>query len=116
MKTLITFNDNWADEMDINSHLICNEKEEEMVERIKKAAKENLCATGSMYVSFGSNEDNKYKNAYELWNSLKIHSITDEEAAVIKKYFGASDGAADISYILECIIEELEEVCNSTSV
>lgn len=110
MKTLITFVDNWADEMDFNSHLICGEKDLEVLQKIQKYDEEDMKKTNSIYIGLGSNEGNEYDNAYELYQLLDIVEISDEEAQIVNKHFGTELGAASIDYILRDILEALESI------
>lgn len=110
MIKLITFDGNWADEMDFNSHLIVEEGSQdwENLKKVQSYSKETLKDTGWICVGLGSNEDVEYDDCLELYNQLVIQDITEEEAEVIKKYFGNEAGAASIDYVLENIIESVE--------
>lgn len=102
--------DNWADEMDFNSHLICNDAEQKMLDDIRKYSVEDMKKTKRIYVGLGSNEDNEYDNVYQLYKNFNIYEIDDDVAKVIKKYFGRSLGAASLDYLLEDILNALKGV------
>lgn len=106
---LLTVNDNWADEMDFNSHLIVEEGDDncKMLERIETYTEEQMKSTDSVSIGIGSNEDVEYENAYEAYHMIRQYDITPEEAEVIKKYFGGEAGALSIDYFLEYILEAL---------
>ena len=89
MKYLISFNDNWGDEMDVCGWGIYTEEEKnEYLESVSNYFKENgYC---SIYV--GSNQEIEYEDEKEFLNTLEIKEITDEEEKTIKKIFGCSYG------------------------
>lgn len=96
---LVKFNDYWADEMDISSITIVNEKVVELIEKqyLKYQSEE---ATQYIEFYFGTNEYNTY-NFIELYNCLDITPITPEETQVLVKF------TTDMSAIAESAIEYL---------
>lgn len=106
---LLTVNGNWADEMDFNSHLIVEEGDEnwKMLEKINSYTKEQMEDTNEVSIGIGSNEDVEYENVYEAYCRIIEYDITEDECAIIRKYFGGYSGALSIDHFLEYILEAL---------
>jgi len=78
-KVLVLFNDDWADEMDMNGFSIMREDQWNWHVSALKA---------SVYPIehyFGTNESNEYNSAEEIIRCYTVKAITDEEAEVIKR-------------------------------
>lgn len=96
---MLTWQANWADEMNVNGFIILNEKEyEKFIENSKKASK----SRNSFEIGVGSNEDIYYENIDELFDSIFIEKITEEEYEVFKNHdlisFGETRGIEIILY------------------
>jgi hypothetical protein len=83
---LIKWDSNWADEMDIEGFLITSKSS---ADSFKKQLKD---CDYSFEVCVGTNEDIEYGSGEELLKELTFKTITQEEAKVIKKFFGESSG------------------------
>lgn len=94
-KVLVTFSDNWADEMDIEGSKIMLESK---WEEYKKALKERK---GRISVGFGTNEDNDYTNGAKLLRAFSAKKITPTEEKVLKKFLGDSWGNCNAFWALE---------------
>ncbi len=80
-KYLVIFNDNWADEMDINGFFTCDG------EYLKDVKKKLFSYKDEMEIGIGSNEDITFDNGKDLWKRLEIKEISDSELAVLNKLF-----------------------------
>lgn len=81
---ILKYEDNWADEMDIQSFIILNEKD-----KIKfyDKAKNNLDKLNKkLIVCLGTNEDIKFEKGSDFIKMLKVKEISETEAKIIKKY------------------------------
>ena len=82
---LLKWDSNWADEMDVEGFKIVSKSQfEEWSERMKERRGFNIC--------IGTNEDIEYSNGRELLSEIKVKPISEDEANVIKKFFGTSGG------------------------
>lgn len=97
---LVIFNDNWADEMDIDGFVLM--KDEEWKDSRKKISN----CKKKISVSFGSNEWNEYGDGKHLLSKIKAKTITEEEAIVIKKFFGKEYGQVGFAWDLDDLGEE----------
>lgn len=106
---LLTVDGNWADELDYNSHLIMKEGDEnwKMLEKIKSYTKEQMEDTNKVSIGIGSNEYAEFENVYDAFTSIREYDITEDEYAIIHKYFGNWAGALSIDCFLEYILESL---------
>lgn len=119
---LVNFYDNWADEIDIHESAIISEKEYQALRKYLRVdeleADEESCEDDTAEheffddfykcISVGSNEEIEYNGIdglYSLWEALDFMPITEEEAAVVRKFnfVGYSD-------IIEGLIEDAMEV------
>lgn len=99
-KLLISYSDNWADEMDIDGFVIKEEKEWKEIEKSLKAFKK------SIFVGFGTNEDNEYRNGKNFLETIEVEKITDEEYKILKKFFPSERyGNTGFEYAFEQILE-----------
>jgi hypothetical protein len=89
-KVLITWNGNWADEMDLQGYLITNK---ENAKAFKKGIKK---AKYPLEISVGSNEEIEYNSADEVLDELSFKKITEEESIIIGKNLGAYFGTTNI--------------------
>ena len=85
-KILLSWDTNWADEMDISGFVIISEEKAKTWKEKVKNFKEyfNLCV--------GTNEEIEYSNGKELYDEVNSRKITQEEASIIEKYLGNSYG------------------------
>ena len=102
-KVIAIFEDNWADEMDVQGFVILTEKRWEAYKAsgIAKNRRFSLCV--------GSNEDIEYQNGKELLKNIKVRPITNEEEKTITKIFGDSFGTTNFLSYLESEDEYDEE-------
>lgn len=93
---LYTFEDIWANEMNVAGFMILNELEKDsLLTQIKKEFKKG----GS--ISFGTNEDNEYDSLQDVMNCITIKEISKTEYDVIKKTLGTSFGETGPANIIE---------------
>lgn len=100
---LIKWDSNWADEMSIDGFIITSKSS---ADSFKKQLKE---CKYSFEVYVGTNEDIEYGSGEELLNELTFKKITEEEANVIKKFFGGSGGHTEFWSALDYLEEWDEE-------
>jgi hypothetical protein len=86
---LVTWETNWADEMDIEGFEIVEKSHYD--NWVEKA----ISHTDSFEICIGTNEVVYYENGQELVDDLTEIPITDEEATTIKKLVGRSFGFSD---------------------
>ena len=106
---LYKFEDNWADEMDLEGFAILTETEKDIaLARIRKEYKHG----GT--IGFGTNEDNEYDSLSDVMDTVSFKEITAVEYNAIKKAFGATSmgetGPLD-TYDLDNEDEEYCEHC-----
>ena len=111
MKKLLRYSDNWADEMDLDSFAIVDEKDD-IYKNYLKASEyadnvENEDEEDSLCICVGSNEEVYYDSVSALLNAIEVTDITDEEAKVISKYLGEDYGEPSLEYVLECAVENI---------
>lgn len=84
---LLTYSDNWADEMDIDGHIVLTEKEywefEKALERCK-----------GFWFMVGSNQDIEYEDG-EADGVVDVQKITEKEYKVLEKLGLLSAGFAE---------------------
>jgi hypothetical protein len=78
---LVIYNDNWADEMDINGFFTCDG------EYLLDVKKKLFSYKDEMEIGIGSNEDITFDNGKDLWKRLEIKEISDLELTVLNKLF-----------------------------
>ena len=83
---LVKWDSNWADEMDVEGFLITSKSS---ADSFKKQLKDY---DSSFEVCVGTNEDIEYGSGKELIKELTFKKITEEEATIIRKFFGNSGG------------------------
>ena len=100
MKYLVNVSDNWADEMDVEGFSIWDQKTyDEFMDLFNKYWDEN----GFLEIYIGTNEFIEYGSKEDLLNCFKFIEITDDEAYVLKQFFGESFGDFNPDYIAECL-------------
>jgi hypothetical protein len=83
---IVFFEDNWADEMDINGFCVMSKKEyDKMIDEINGINFEN-----ELEVYIGTNESIEYTDAQSVLRCLKTKPVTKEEYDVLKKFFKQS--------------------------
>lgn len=84
-KVLLTWNSNWADEMDISGFVITTKKDwEDFQSEVKE--REDFC----IYV--GTNEEIEYSNGQELLDEISVTELSKEEETLITNKIGNSFG------------------------
>lgn len=89
---LVTFSDNWSDEMDLEGFEVVTRKEYDdyVAEKLKIESEEGET---SFRRCFGTNEDNEYESFQDyLDQTVSIQEISDEEAEVLMKFFPGGNG------------------------
>lgn len=87
---LVKWNDNWADEMDLEGWVIMNQDElDEWKKRLQKP--------GRVYLCFGTNEDNEYESGQEILDCCEITEISDSDAEVLNRLIGGAYGFTDFA-------------------
>jgi len=84
-KVLVTFTDNWADEMDVVGFSILTKEQWEY----KKLELQHT--EFPQEVGFGTNESNEYESAEEFLSRFKVQPISDETEITLKQLFGPYD-------------------------
>jgi hypothetical protein len=87
-KVFVQFDDNWADEMDIEEFSIENTEE---FKKSLQELKDYMDAGNSVYKYFGSNEDNEYETFKDYERTLSYDEVTEDEIKTINKFFGSGD-------------------------
>lgn len=85
-QVLLTWDSNWADEMDISGFAVVSES----FWLNLKSDLENK--TSSFYFYIGTNEELEYENGKELLSEIEVKYLTEDEAGVVKKLFGGEFG------------------------
>jgi hypothetical protein len=84
---LYKFEDNWADEMDVQGFAVLTEDEKDMaVAQIKRSYKNG----GT--ICFGTNEDNHYNNLTEVMDCVEFEEISQSQYNTLMNLFGQSFG------------------------
>jgi len=83
---LLTWNSNWADEMDIQGFIVTTQSEYDDW----KTFLENKKLDFEIYV--GTNEGIEYSSGAELLAEVDVEDITSEEMNVVLKMFGTEFG------------------------
>ena len=98
-KVFVTWKTNWADEMDINGHLIMEQSEwDHFVQSVEKRKE--------FEINIGTNEYISYKSGEELLRELKAVPITFEEESVLNKFIGFETGFTDFLGACEDFYDE----------
>lgn len=86
-KILVKFNDNYADEFDVDGFMVISKNQfDKDVELVKKW----FADYGDAEFYFGTNEALSYDDFDDWFNSFSVTEITDDEAQVLTKLFGNS--------------------------
>lgn len=102
-KVLVSWSDNWADEIDCEGFVILdNEEWQENKKTIRKIERE-------FTLSVGSNEEIEYENGRDFLCNVSAKKVSPEEFAVIKKFFGESGGHDFLDQVLQTAEEQEEE-------
>jgi len=81
---LVKFNDDWADEMDIDGfHVYDKEVWQRIVTRVKNYG-------GGFDAHFGTNEENEYMDADDLLSNYKVTEIFEQDYDTLKRLFAKS--------------------------
>jgi hypothetical protein len=88
MSLLVKFQMDWADEHDVYGIRIMGDDEWKRFQEVLD------CVPYPQEMYFGTNEELNFKNKAQVLNAFEISTLTDEEVAVFKKFFGKpySDG------------------------
>ncbi len=79
---LIKYNDNWADEMDLDGFRLMERKEyKEFVKGIR-AIKEF-----PLEIYFGTNQEVTFESVEDIMKSLKFETVTEDEFALLEALF-----------------------------
>lgn len=100
-KVLVTWHDNWADEMTVEGFKIFDEAEWESYKQELKSLEKRFS------VCFGANEDIQYENGQELIDALTSKKLKNDEAKIIEKIFGDEYGFTQFANI--CVEDEEED-------
>jgi hypothetical protein len=84
---LVELSMDWADEFTVNGFRVMTESQWEDHKRLVRKKKED----SHIEVYFGTNEALEWEGAEEYIDSFSITEITDEEADVLKRFFGQGD-------------------------
>ena len=99
---LVTYEDNWADEMDISGFFTCSKKYKKMVEK-------KLSTYDEEYTyCIGSNEDIEYENGLAILETLTFQKISEKEFKVLSRVFNY-EHETDEEIVEEYIYEELDK-------
>lgn len=85
-QVLLTWDGNWADEMDISGFAIVSES------RWLKHKSDLENKTNRFYFYVGTNEEIEYSNGKELLREIEVKYVTEDEAKVVNKLFGGEFG------------------------
>lgn len=104
-KVLVTWKDNWADEMDVEGFKIYDEADWKSYEAEMKAVEKKFD------ICIGSNEEIEFDCGQDLLNTLTVKKISDDEAKTVTKLFGTDFGFTQFAdvYIEEDEEEEVDE-------
>lgn len=100
---LVTENNNWADEFDIDGGKLITsslETEKEVLDNIIDDTLRNYGYSKTepfcFEIYFGSNEAIEFSSVKEMEDSLHVYKLTKEEYDIIKKFIGTSYGLTAI--------------------
>lgn len=92
---ILKYEDNWADEMDIQSFVILNE--EDKINFYDKAKNNLNKLNKELVVSLGTNEEIIFKKGSDFIKKLKVKEMSETEANIIKNYISKGNyGPANI--------------------
>lgn len=89
-KVLVTYNSNWADEMDISAFRIFDKPDWDAIEKFAKEYKNEIC------VCIGTNEEVEFTDGNDWLSKMEVKVITDKDANIIEKHIGDSFGFDNI--------------------
>lgn len=101
MQTIVKWSSNWADEIDVEGFVICDDDEVEILKKLN-----NVKRKFDIYI--GSNEEIRYRNGSELLQELSFTQISDSEVMTILKYVGQSYGHINFLDTAYFLVQELE--------
>jgi hypothetical protein len=79
---LVTFHDNWADEMDIEGYRIFSEDD---WKNYRKYAKKEFEENGEYTYYVGTNEDINYNSYEDFMGNFEVKTISKEQVDVLEK-------------------------------
>jgi hypothetical protein len=80
---LVTYTDNWADEIDVSGHMIMSDKD---YKEFCKAAKEVFKSDGEFTYYVGTNQDITYYSYADFMETMHKRVITEAEIKVLEKF------------------------------
>lgn len=78
----VKFEDNYADEFDLDGQFICTS---DTLERYKEITEKYFSENDEFYFCFGTNEELEYNSAEELLSCYEIKEITEEQYDVLEE-------------------------------
>lgn len=97
---LITFNDNWADEIDIQGMLVTTKDQlDTYLLNIKEFFIKN--PEGILTYCIGTNENIEHKNYESIESCISVKKITEQEYKTFKKTIGTCFGEIGLWSILD---------------
>ncbi len=89
-KVLVTWNGNWADEMDLQGYTIMDKDK-------AKALQESIeNAEYPLEISVGTNEQIEYNDAYEILSEITFSKISEKMADKLTQHVGAYFGMTNV--------------------
>ena len=82
---LVVFEDNWADEMDLEGFKVMRKSEWENT--VKEFREEKEDSDYGITFCFGTNEDNEYDSVDEALDRFTVTEISDCDAEAVKNLF-----------------------------
>lgn len=101
-RVLVTYNGNWADEMDISAIQIFDKADWDKVVAFAKTY------TSDITVCIGTNEEVEFDNGKDWLKKMHVKPISDNDAEVIEKYIGDSFGFDNIIYRMSDLMSDAE--------
>lgn len=87
---LVLFEDNWADEMDLEGFKVMRKSEWEQTAAEFRESKENSESVIEFY--FGTNEYNEYDSVDDALACFTVTEMTDDDAEFLEKLFPGGFG------------------------
>lgn len=97
---LLTYSDNWADEMDIDGHVVLTERE-------YREFKKSLEQCDGFCFCIGTNEDIDYDDGSDAEDVISVQKITEEEYKVLENLGLLSAGFAED--FIEQLMQSVED-------
>ena len=85
-KVLVTYNGNWADEMNISAISIFDKSQWDKIKNFANGYKNGIS------VCIGTNEEVEFTDGNDWLSNMEVKAITDKDAKIIEKYIGESFG------------------------